>query len=179
MMRASLAVIAAAVVLGSSGARAEEADGASMVELADQGFLECSRPDVRRKTCRAIGSYERIREGVYASTTLMAVGNGATLEIYTPVWLVDGAFCGSIREQDVMTAIVRLRGREVAAHIAAPALQHALRQLGPVIEQEACVRFEPSGEAYIAKTSIGGEYRAEHDTAVKMVSPSDGYRVAD
>lgn len=179
MMRGSLGVVVAAVALGVAGASvAQDLDGATAIELADQGLLECSSPDVRRKTCRSIGSYERIREGVYNSTTVMDVGNGVTLELYSPVWLVDDAFCGSIREQDVLTGIIRVNGREIAPQLAASGLQQALRQLRPVIDQELCWRYEPSGASFVGKATIGGTYRPELDATVKMVSPSEGYRVA-
>jgi hypothetical protein len=179
-MRASVWVLVAAALVGVGGhASAEVPEGASALELADQGFLECARPDDRRKTCRSIGSFERIQEGVYNSTTLLAVGDGITLEYYTPVWLIDDAFCGSIREEDVMTAIVRVRGREVAPQVAASVLQQVAGQLGPLIGQESCSRYESSGAGFIAKSTLGGEYRPEYDTIVKMISASDGYRVAD
>jgi hypothetical protein len=179
-MRGSLLVLVVATVLGgSSGVSAQDAEGATAIELADRGFLECAYPDVRRKTCRSIGSYERIREGIYGNTTLMAVGQGVTLEIYMPAWLIDDAFCGSIREQDVMAAIVRVRGREVAPQLAAPALEQAVKRLGPLIDQEVCASYEPSGANFIGKATIGGIYQPERDTPVKMISPSDGYRLAD
>jgi hypothetical protein len=178
-MRAGLAVLCAGVVLSGSGsAAAQSSEGATAPELADQGYLECVQPDVRRKTCRSIGTYERIREGMYNSTTLIPAGNGVTLEIYTPVWLVDGAFCGSIREQDVLTATVRLNGREVPQAAADAALHQVLRQVRPFIDQEACTHYEPSGGTFVARTTIGGTHRPEHDNTVRMISSADGYRVA-
>jgi hypothetical protein len=178
-MRAGLAVLVAGAVLsGSGGAAAQGAEGVTAPELLDRGYLECVRPDVRRKTCRSLGSYERIRDGVYNSTTLVAAGNGVTVEIYTPVWLVDGAFCGSTREQDILTATVRLNGREVPQAAAASALHEVLRQVRPFIDQEACTHYETSGDAFVARTTISGTLRPEHDNTVRIISPADGYRVA-
>lgn len=178
-MRHARSVLAIAALLGSYGtASAEEPAGASAIELADQGFLECQHPNARQKTCRALGVYERIRDGVYGNTTLMAFEGGLTLEIYTPVWLTDDAFCGSIREQDVMAGTLRVRGREVPPRVAAATLQDALERLRPLVDLEMCTRYEPSGAGYTAKITVAGEYRPEMDGPVRMVDPADGYRAA-
>jgi hypothetical protein len=178
-MHDKLAVLAVAAMLGSGGqASAEEPVDATMQEFLDQGLLECQFPNARQKTCRAIGVYERIQEGVYNSTTLIAQAGGVTVETYTPVWLTDGALCGSIREQDVMTWVIRINGREVPPQRAAAALQQQLNRLRPLIDRDVCSRYEPSGDGLVARYTIDGELQPEFDTPVRLISLADGYRVA-
>lgn len=178
-MRHTYALLAVAVITGGFGpASAQDSAGASAIELVDQGLLECQFPNARAKTCRSLGAYERIRDGVYNTTTLLALRGGVTLEYYTPAWLTEDAFCGSIREQDVMTGVLRVGGRELAPEIAEPALQRALEQLRPFVDQEICTRYEPSDTGFVAKLTVAGEYRPELDAPVRMVDPGDGYRIA-
>jgi len=178
-MRATVAILLAltpVAVLGSAPATAQES--ASVLQLADQGFLACHSPNADRKTCKSIETLERVRDDLYNSTTLMAVGHGVTLEIYTPLWVVDDIVCGSIREQDLMAGVVRLNGREIAPQLAAPALDQALQQVRPFLDQQICTRYQPSGADFVAKNALGETYRPDWDEPVKMIDPADGYRVA-
>jgi hypothetical protein len=178
-MRGKLAVAAYAVILGNLPAvPAEAQEGPRAIDLADQGYLYCVRPNERRKTCRAIETFERLNEGVYGSTSLIAGGNGVSVEMYAPVWLVEDAFCGAVREQDVMSAILRVNGREVGPQAAAPALHQMLELLRPFIDREACTRYEPSGADFVARTTFDGVHLPEFDEPVKVISPTDGYRLA-
>jgi hypothetical protein len=177
-MRLGLVVVASIAMLGAGdGASAEIPAGATAIELADQGYLQCYRPDTRRKTCQSIASYERIRDGVYQNTAEVSVGNGITLETSTPVWVVDGAFCGSIREQDIMAGTLRVGGSQVAEERAGATLYQLAKQLGPMTNVQLCTRYEPAAAGFTAKISMAGTYRAEMDTPVKIISASDGYRV--
>jgi hypothetical protein len=175
MMRASLALMAAAL---TAAIPAAAQDGPSALELTEQGYLHCSHPNVRAKTCRSIDVYELMQEGVYGQTSLIAVGSGITLEVFTPVWRVEDAHCGTLREQDLMTGTLRVGVREVAPHIAAQALEQARRQMAGMLDQEYCVRYEPAGSEFIARVTVAGERRPEYDTRIKMITGSDGYRVA-
>ena len=178
-MRICLGIFSVAAILGGIGpASAEVPEGATALELVDQGFLHCSHPNVRLKTCRSIDSFEPIRERLYGSTSLVAAGNGVTLEVYTPLWLVDNALCGSIREQDLMAATVRLNGREVPTQSVAGALQLVVNENRALIDKSYCMRFERAGADFVGKVMVDDEYRPEFDTPIKLIRPTDGYRVA-
>lgn len=64
---------------------------------AEAGELQCYRPDVAKKTCQSIASYERTGPGTYDNKALVALSNEATLETHTPVVLKGDAVCGYIR----------------------------------------------------------------------------------
>lgn len=177
-MRHTYAVLAIVGLAGGFGpAAAQDPAVPSALELADRGFLECHDPNARQKTCSTIVAYERLQDGVYSSTTVFGLGSGATIELYTPVWSIDGAFCGTIREQDLMTGIIRVGDREVPPRVAAPVLQRALQRLRPFLDQEFCTRYESEGDGYAVRTSIGDEHVLELDTHIRMVDPAEGYRV--
>jgi hypothetical protein len=172
-----ISLAAAGLALGAAlPAAGQEQPG--LLELTDQGYLHCNHPNVRAKTCRSVDVFERINDGVYNSTSLIAAGNGMTVEIYTPVWVIEGEFCGTLREQDIMTAVVRLNGREVAPQLAAAGLQRVLDDNRRLVDQEFCVLFEPSGTGFVARTLVAGEHRPEFDSPIRLVKPTDGYRVA-
>jgi hypothetical protein len=176
-MRTGFAVLAVSAIVAGQAA-AEEPGATITTEFLDQGLLECQFPNTRQKTCRAIGVYERIQDGIYNSTTLIAQGGGVTVEAYTPVWLTDGALCGSIREQDIMTWVIRINGREVPADRAAPALAQQLTRLRPLLDQEVCTYYETTTDGLVARYTIDGELQTQFDTPVRLVSAADGYRVA-
>jgi hypothetical protein len=178
-MRATAALFAPLLAFAAAGpAQAAEEGTATVLELVDQGLWQCDHPSARQKTCRAVAIMERIREGVYNSTTVMALGRGITLEVYTPVWVKDDALCNTVREQDIMTGTIRVGKNEVPPQVAQAALQQVLQQSRAFIDQEICTRYEPSGADFLAKSTLAGEYRPDFDSLVRMIGPNDGYKVA-
>jgi len=177
-MRRNIALAAVALAMATAGpAHGQDSDGGITLALADEGVLMCYRPNVRRKTCESTGFFERMGEGVYTSYDTLALGVGITLDMESPMWLQNGALCGPMREQDVMTGTLRMNGQAVAPGLARPVLYQVVQRLNSMIGQEICAWFEPAGDDYVIKASIDGEYQPEFDRPMKIIGASDGYRV--
>ena len=162
-----------AAALGPSSA----ASPPNPLAMAEQGQLQCYRPDVQKKTCQSIASYQRTGPGAYDNKALIPVTANATLETHTPVLIKGDAVCGFVRGQDVIAGTLRVDGEVLDAEKAKPTLERIVQAMMPMADKEICTRYEPSGADFTAKISIGGTYRPDQDEAVKWISPAKGYAV--
>ena len=159
--------------LGASAA----ASPPNPVELAEKGQLQCYRPDVQKKTCQAIASYRRTGPGTYDNRALIPLSPNATLETHAPVVIKAGAICGFIRGQDALAGTLRVDDVVVEPDKAKPILEHVAQAMAKMSDKEICTKYEPSGNDFTAKISIGRTYRPDQDETVKWISPTEGYAV--
>jgi TonB family protein len=160
--------------LGAVGA----ANPSNPLTMAEQGKLQCYRPNVQKKTCRGIASYRRTGPGTYDNTALFPLSTTVTLETHGPVVIKEGAVCGFIRGQDALTGTLRANGKIVDPEKAKPILERIAQVMERTSKSEMCTRYEPSGMDFTAKISIDGTYRPDQDETVKWINPTDGYTVA-
>jgi hypothetical protein len=144
---------------------------------AEAGQLQCYRPDVAKKTCQSIASYERTGPDTYDNKALVSLSNDATLETHTLVILRRHAVCGFIRSQDMLAGTVRFHGSVLAPGLAKPVLEKVAQSVAHFANKEICTRYELSGAALLAKVSIAGTYRPDQDIKVKWIDATDGYSV--
>ena len=145
--------------------------------LAEKGELQCYRPDVQKKTCQSIASYQLTGAGTYDNKAVVAVSNEATLETHTPVAVKSDAVCGYIRADDMRAGTLRLGGQVVTPDRAKPVLERIAQSVASFANKEICTRYKPSGADFTAKVSIAGAYQPDQDVTVKWILPSDGYTV--
>jgi len=150
---------------------------ANPLAMAEQGRVQCYRPNVEEKTCQSIASYRQTGPGAYDNTALIPVSGNATLETHTPVLIKGDAVCGFIRGQDALAGMLRVDGEVVDAAKAKSILEHVAQALAPMANKEICTRYEPAGADFTAKVSIGGTYRPDQDETVKWIGPAEGYSV--
>ena len=151
---------------------------ANPLARADNGMLQCYRPDVQTKTCQSIAAYERTGPGAYVNMATIPVSKDATLETHTPVIIKGGAVCGAIRSEDITAGVLRLRGRAVDTATAKAALERIAEGVRPLTGQEVCTRYEQSGLDFIARVTVAGSRRPDQDRLVKWIALSDGYTIA-
>lgn len=144
---------------------------------AENGQLQCYRPDAQKKTCQSIASYQRTSPGSYDNKALIPVSANATLETHTPVVLKADAVCGFIRAQDIIGGTLRVDGTIVDPEKAKPILERLSQAAVQLADKEICTRYEPAGTDFTAKISIGGTYRPDQDETVEWITPADGYTV--
>lgn len=162
-----------AAALANSGA----ANLPSPLATAEQGKLQCYRPDVQKKTCQSIASYQRTGPGTYDNGAVIPVSADATLETHTPVVIRGDAVCGFVRRKDTITGKLRVDGQIVDTDKAKPVLERIAEAMAPMAGKEICTRYIPSGAEFTAKVSIGGTYQPDQDETVKWIDPADGYTV--
>ena len=164
-------------LLLSAGAAAPAASESPLAK-AEQGWLQCYRPDVSKKTCQSIASYRRTGPDGFDNKAIIPLGNGASLETHTPVTVKDGAVCGIITAQDVIGGTLRTGQTVVAAEQAKPVLERIAQGLAPLAGKEICTRYERTGADFTARVTIAGAERPDQSVTVKWISASDGYTVA-
>jgi len=148
--------------------------------LAGQGYLQCWRPNLLKKTCSGIASYRRTGPGAYDDDTILAIpgSKSLTVETHAAVSIKGGLVCGLVRKQDIESGILREGGRTVPSADAQPVLEQISHALESFDGEETCTRFESSGGNLVAKVSVNGRYRPDLDQKVIWISPTDGYSVA-
>jgi hypothetical protein len=168
------------ILLIVSAASATSAQSpANPLVFAERGLLQCWHPDLSKKTCRVIASYQKTGPGKYDNKAIVAISSQGpiTVETHTPVTLRGDAVCGQVRTEDIQTGILRKADKVVASTDAQPVLNRIVQVVAPFAGQETCTRYEPSGPDFAAKISIEGKYRPDLDTKVKWITPADGYSV--
>lgn len=161
-----------------SASAAAPAGSVNPLTKAEQGLLQCYRPDVSNKTCQSIASYRRTGPDVFDNKAIIPLGNGASLETHTPVTLKDGAVCGVIRAEDVIAGTLRMGQTAVATEQAKPVLERIAQGLAAFAGKEICTRYQPTGADFTARVTIAGAERPDQSVTVKWISASDGYTVA-
>lgn len=165
------------VIVAAAFAPSTLASLATPLVPAEQGQLQCYRPNVQKKTCQAIASYRRTGPGTYDNKALIPLSPNATLETHSPVVIRAGAVCGFVRGQDLLAGTLRVDGLVMEPAKAKPILDRVAQNMASMSDKEICTTYEPSGTDFTAKISIGGVYRADQDETVRWIGPADGYTV--
>lgn len=167
------------VLIAMAGSSLSAPHTADPLESAEEGLLQCWRPDLSNKTCRVIAAYRKTGPGTYDNTAVVAISSRGptTVETHTPVVVRGDAVCGPVRTQDIRTGVLRQGARVVASADAKPVLDQIAQVMASLDGQETCTRYEPSGPDFTAKISVAGRYRPELDSKFKWISPADGYIV--
>ena len=150
---------------------------ANPLAKAEEGLLQCYRPDVTKKTCQSIASYRRTGADAFDNKAVIPLGNGATLETHTLVTLKSGAVCGFVRAEDLLAGTLRLHDEVLPAEQAKPILERIAQTEAPLAGKEICTQYEASGADFITRITVAGADRPDQHIAVKWISPSDGYTV--
>ena len=167
-----LSIIIAAA-LGASSA----ASPADPIVVAEEGRLQCYRPDVQKKTCQSIASYRRTGPQTYNNTALIPLSSNATLETETAVVIKSDAVCGFVNRRDVLAGTLRINGAIVEPEKAKPILERVAQAMAALADKEICTQYQASGTEFTAKISIQGSYQPDQDQAVKWIKPHEGYVV--
>jgi hypothetical protein len=162
-----------AAALGANGAASPK----NPLALAEEGQLQCYRPDVQNKTCQAIASYRRTGPGSYDNTALIPLSSTMTLETHAPVVIKNGAVCGFVRGQDALAGTLRVDGAVFETAKAKPILERVAQAMAPMAGKEICTKYQALGTIFMAKISIGGTYRPDQDVSVMWISAAAGYTV--
>ncbi len=164
------------LIAASAGAQSMTTP-ANPLANAENGLLQCYRPDVQNKTCQSIAAYQLTGPVTYDNKAVIPLSKNATLETHTPVVIKGDAVCGLIRAQDTTAGFLRVDNLVVDPGTAKPILERIAQAMAPFAGKEICTRYESSGAGFTAKISFDGIYQPEQDNTVMWVSASDGYTV--
>jgi hypothetical protein len=151
------------------------------LEPAARGQLECSIPDLRRKTCAALTTYLPGRGGEYTAIGKMLLADKPrlTLEITLSVRLVAGTICGRMSIADLELAKVTAPDRTFRVKEAAPLLAELTdmyEHMG-MLDKEICATHHVNGQDIVEKSSVDGLARPDLVQRIRWVKPEDGFRL--
>jgi len=146
---------------------------------AKAGKLQCSNPNLEKKTCMALSSFKLNADGTFQSTTTLVISPQPllTMEVKSTGSVKDGAVCGPIRTEDFEAATFQMDGKP-----ADPAMANAIRpqvvaSIAPMAGKLGCTREIPDGATAKAEVTLDGVARPEMTQRVLWVKPDDGYKL--
>ncbi|ESQ89637.1 hypothetical protein ABAC460_12265 [Asticcacaulis sp. AC460] len=143
------------------------------------GQVQCYSPDAATKTCNSIARYTPNSGGYTNTATILLSSRPAvTMTTSTQVQVRDGAVCGTLRDEDIEAAKVKVDGRGLSSGEASLVVSAVADAVNDYVGQEICTTYVAAGDGLTAKASVQGTPQPELDQPVIWVSPSDGYKVA-
>ncbi len=158
---------------------------ASQVQLAVDpvratlaGQAQCYSPDVARKACVSMASYERV-DGRIVNRAVVLLGKSpaVTMETAGTVTISNGAICGAVTERDIRAAKLVADGNPVDPQAAASVLERMVGAMSAVLNKQICTTYVADGDMLLGKVKIEGAAQAEPDEHVRWVSLADGFSV--
>jgi hypothetical protein len=143
---------------------------------AREGQLQCHSPDPARKTCSALAGYTFAADGAISNQAEVMLNPSPLIVMrdQSPVVVRDGAVCGPMTGlEDAVFTIEGQPADPQTAEMIRGQVSTAFAQLGT----EACTRYAPQGEGWLAEAVIDGHPRPDLNQPVIWVSPTDGYSV--
>ncbi|AQR73245.1 hypothetical protein [Sphingomonas sp. LM7] len=153
---------------------------ADPLAAAKAGKIQCTNPNVEKKTCVSLTRYKVKRDGSFESTgtVLISPQPVTTMEIRSAGTVKDGALCSPIRTADFETATYRTDGKPVDAATAAAIRPQIVGTIAPMANKTGCMREVRDGALLRMEVSIDGVARPEMTQKALWVKPEDGYTVA-
>lgn len=177
MLRFGRFAVCAAIMFAAAPAFAQDNDP---LAPARQGQIQCYEPDVARKTCQSIGSFEFGENGVIQNTAAVLVMPNPVVIMRTvsPVTVRDGGICGPLRLDDINRAQFAINGRPATDTDTQNLRAQFAQQLSPLINVETCISLTPVDGGFRADTAMNGRVRPELAQRLIWIHPDDGYAIA-
>ena len=165
-----------AIVLLLTAAAPQAADP---LAPAKAGRLQCTNPNVEKKTCLGLTSYQLNPDGSFVSTTTVMVAPQpvVTMEVKSAGTVKDGALCAPIRTADFEAATFQMDGKPADAAMASAIRGQVVASIAPLAGKLGCTRETPDGATAKAEVTIDGVVRPELGQRVLWVKPEDGYKL--
>lgn len=146
---------------------------------ARAGKVQCSVPDIEKKTCMGLTTYTVKPDGNFEAVTILTVSPQPLIimEVRSTGAVKDGAVCGPILASDFEQATFQMNGRPLDKAMADVIRPQILAAIAPLAGKMGCSRETPDGAVLKAEVTVDGVARPEMTQRVLWVSPADGYRV--
>lgn len=156
------------------------AQGNDPLAPARQGQVQCYEPDVARKTCQSIGSFEFQENGVIQNTAVVLVMPNPVviMRIVSPVTVRDGGICGPLKLEDINGAQFMINGQPATETDTQRFRTQFAQQMSPLIDVETCISLTPADGGFRADTAMNGRVRPELAQQLIWIRPEDGYTIA-
>jgi len=146
---------------------------------AKAGKLQCTTPNMEKKTCLGLSSYKLNPDGSFVTTVTVMVAPQpvVTMEVKSAGTVKDGALCAPIRTADFEAAIFRMDGKPADPAMASAIRAQVVGSIAPLAGKLGCTRETPDGAAAKAEVTIDGVLRPELTQRVLWVKPEEGYKL--
>jgi hypothetical protein len=145
---------------------------------AREGKIQCTVPNVEKKTCAAITTYTPTASG-YLNETEMLVSPAPliTARISAPLTIEGDAACGITKAEDFAAAQVMQDGKTWSAEQAKPILDQMMAVLAPYFGKKSCARIKTVNGALVQESDMDGVAQPQFTVPMLWISPADGYRI--
>jgi hypothetical protein len=145
---------------------------------ASEGRLQCFEPNAAAKTCRSTASYRPAGDIILNLASVMVSSDPVTvMRTVTPVQVVDGAVCGTLRARHIGEAEIQVDGQRLEPEEAARVRQQLVTDMASVLEKRICTTFTADGDGWTVKATIDGAPQTGLEQRVIWVGAQDGWRV--
>lgn len=146
---------------------------------ARAGQIQCTGIDKAHRKCLAMTRYEPVEGGGFRNITTITVSGTPliTIEMASLVVVEGDAVCGTLRQDDVAAAKVRVNGTPMPAGDATPLVERIVDGTREAFGQKVCTRFRIDGDQILSETQIDGTPRPDMNLRFTWVRPEDGYSV--
>lgn len=160
-------------------APAEMQAAADPLASAKAGKLQCSGPNIEKKTCMGLSRYKVNPDGSFESTTTLIVSPSPliTMEVKSPGKVDKGALCGPIRKADFEAATFQVDGKPAEETMAAAIRPQVVAAIAAMDGKMGCARETPDGAVLKVEVSLDGVAHPEMTQRTLWVNPSDGYKL--
>ena len=147
---------------------------------ANEGKMQCYRPDRARKTCHSISIIVRSGTASYdvGETVLVSATPLIIFSNHTRVDIKAGAACGQLRSDDIDAGILTMNGMPMDPSRAAILRNKIKSTLTPLFGKTICQTYEPRGDSFVQRSVVDGQARPDLDEPVIWIGPEERYSVA-
>ena len=166
-------------ILAAATSPAQGASFQAPLEPAARGQVQCAAPNVERKTCLALYSYQVGPDGMLQLTTklLVAPKPEIIMESTSAVEIKDGRVCEIFKMREIIDADFTMDGKPAAEQLTYLLRDKIEERLRMFADREACTTYVPNGALLKAEVSIDGSALPKLDQVVMWVSLEDGFRL--
>jgi hypothetical protein len=146
---------------------------------AREGKVQCVSPNVEKKTCMAIATYDVRVDGSYDAVTIALISPAPmiTMETRSTGKIENGAVCGLIKRDDYANSVFMLDGKPADASVAEAVKAQMLPALASMEGKNGCSRERAEGGLQVAEITLDGVARPELTQRLIWVKPDQGYKL--
>jgi len=169
-------MIEAFLLLLAAGAPQAAVDS---LAAARSGKLQCSGPNVEKKTCMAISTYKVAADNSFESTVTILISPNPliTMTVKSKGKFEGSASCGPIRKADFEAATLQMDGKPVEEAMANAIRPQIVASIAPLDGKMGCAKEIADGATARVDVTLDGVARPEMTQRAIWVKTDEGYKI--
>jgi hypothetical protein len=146
---------------------------------ARAGKLQCSGPNVEKKTCMAFSSYKVASDNSFESTVTILISPNPliTMTVKSTGKFDGGGACGPIRKSDFEAGTFQMDGKPVDEALANTIRPQIVASVAPLDGKTGCAKEIADGATARVDVTVDGVARPEMTQRAIWVKPDEGYKI--